>query len=378
MVNKKSAKPLLLLGALVLAGTFTVTGIVLAQPQPQLTSAYVKEALPLTDPTHAFWQTVPAVAIPLTAQAAVPPTLARASVSTVRVRSANDGQWISFMVEWDDTTKDAFATRPDQFRDAAAIQLPVDTSVPGVCMGVRGKPVDIWHWKADWQEDIDKGFRDIVDAYPNFWLDYYPFAVGKPPYRMPQDFASADARAYLAGWAAGNPLSQPVRVTPVEEMEAVGFGSSTSKAKQGVLGRGVWDAGKWRVVFSRPLASGESGAMQFKAGQPAYVAFAVWNGSAQDVGARKQLSSDMTVAVQPAPPQEVVREVTREVTKEVIREVPKEVIREVTKEVIKEVPREVVKEVPVGPAWWLAGVIGVAGLAVGLLLALALRRGKAS
>jgi hypothetical protein len=295
---------LLLVLILALGMALSGRGVVLAQAQPQLVSRYLGEELPLTDPTAPLWDTLPALEVPLTAQSGVVPALLQASIPVVRVRSVHNGQWITFLLEWDDQTRDMRASRPDEFRDAAAIQIPVDTSIPGVCMGVRGKMVNLWHWKADWQADIDEGFRDVVDAYPNFWKDYYPFVIGDPPFRVPVSFNSLDARAYLAGWAAGNPLSDPVRVTPVEELTAEGFGTATHKIgqqTQHVLGRGVWKDGKWRVVFSRPLALGQTDAAQFVPGATAYVAFAVWNGSNQEVGARKQLSADVTLLVEAAP-----------------------------------------------------------------------------
>jgi len=160
-------------------------------------------------------------------------------------------------------------------------------------MGATGQIVNLWHWKADWQYDIDHGFRDVVDAYPNFWLDYYPQVAGKPPYRLPADFSTAQAKAYLAGWSAGNPLSNPMRATPIEDLNAVGFGTLTSQAsqQQNVLGRGVWKDGRWYVVFARTLASAESNDAQLVPGQTTSVAFAVWDGAERQVGARKQLST---------------------------------------------------------------------------------------
>ena len=146
--------------------------------------------------------------------------------------------------------------------------------------------------------DIDQGFQEVVEAYPNFWNDYYPFVVGKPPYHVPTDFSSADARAYFIGWTAGNPLSDPNRVTPVEDLNALGFGTLTHQKNQDVLGRGVYKDGKWNVVFSRPFASADASDAQLLSGKASSVAFAVWNGSNQEVGARKQLSSWVTLQVQ--------------------------------------------------------------------------------
>lgn len=288
----------LLAAALLVAAALAVSGIGLAQTPPQLRSVYTTEQLPLTDPSAAIWQQAAPIEVALTAQSAVTPALLEKSINSVRVRSLNDGQWISFLIEWQDSTRDVHALKPDEFRDAAAMQFPLNPEARGACMGARGLQVNLWHWKADWQEDIDKGFQEVTDAYPNFWLDLYPYAVGEPPYSMPESWNSVDARRYMAGWAAGNPFSDPYRVTPVQELAAEGFGTATHRLRQAVLGRGEWNNGTWRVVMSRPLTSDDESAVQFAPGGTHYVAFAVWNGSNDERGPRKQLSADTAMIVE--------------------------------------------------------------------------------
>ncbi len=273
-------------------------GVVLAQAQPALTSVYRAGPLPLTEPLAPLWQEIRGISVPLTPQAGVLPALLQGSVPAVTVKSVNDGQWIAFHLTWDDATQDVSATKPDSFRDAAAIQLPVSEVLPSICMGAAGQLVNLWHWKADWQRDVDEGFRDVVDAYPNFWADFYPFVAGKPPYRMPADFQSPEARAYSVGWAAGNPLSNPTKVSPVEDLNALGFGTATSQEGQDILGRGVWNQGKWTVVFARPLVNGDAQDAQISPNKSTSLAFAVWNGSNREVGARKQVSTWTTLRVE--------------------------------------------------------------------------------
>ncbi len=283
--------------AVVLATTLSLRGLAFAQTQPQLVSAYLASGLPTADPTAAAWGRANPVEVPLTAQNIVLPMLGTGSIPTIQVRSLNDGAWIAFRLEWADATKNDKAIAQDQFRDAAAIQLPLNQTVPGVCMGVRGQPVNLWHWKADWQNDIDNGFQDLFAAYPNFWKDYYPFAVGTPPFKAPVDFAGPDARRFLVGWAVGNPLSDPARVTPVEELVAEGFGSATHRVQQTVLGRGVWAAGKWSVVFARPLRTSEQTQAQLAPGGKGIIAVAAWDGANMEVGARKQVSADLALTI---------------------------------------------------------------------------------
>ncbi|MBM3180226.1 MAG: hypothetical protein FJZ86_07710 [Chloroflexi bacterium] len=292
-----------LLAILALAFALSSNGLALAQAQPQLISVYNDGELPLTDPKSPAWDSVPVYAASVTPQSAIAPTLFAATVSSVEVQSLNNGEDIVFRLVWEDASQDSHATKPDEFRDAAALQFSVDDldaeqTQKILCMGAAGQLVNLWHWKADWQWDIDNGFRDVVDAYPNFWLDHYPFVVGEPPFRLPTDFNSEEARAYLVGWSVGNPLSNPARVTPVEDLSSMGFGTVTSQADQGLLGRGVWEDGKWYVVFSRPLVSADENDVQFTLDRAFSIAFAVWDGSDQQVGARKQLSTWTTMLLE--------------------------------------------------------------------------------
>lgn len=289
--------------ALLLALGLAAKGLVLAQAQPQLMSAYRAGPLPLTDPLSPEWDTAPVLTVPLIPQAGIVPALPAVTVPSVNVQSLNDGQSIVFRLTWDDATPDRHATLTNTFRDAAALQFAVSPTLPVICMGAAGQPVNLWHWKADWQSDIDEGFHDVVDAYPNFWLDHYPFVVGEPPYRLPSDFNSPEARAYLVGWTAGNRFSEPARVTPVEDLSALGFGTVESQANQDVLGRGVWENGRWHAVFSRPLRSADPNDVQFAPGQTIPVAFAVWDGADQQVGGRKQLSTWTTMLIEAAQPE---------------------------------------------------------------------------
>lgn len=286
---------LLVAAALVLA----LNGVALAQQAPILVSAYVP-TLP-TDPSDPAWSQARPATIPLTSQMTTVPRLAAPSISTVTVRSLNDGERIAFRLDWADPTRDARALLQHEFRDAAAVMVASAQGVPNICMGSPGQVTNLWHWKADWQEDLDKGFQDVVDAYPNFYKDYYPFVTGTPPFRAPADFQSQDARRYMTGLAAGNPLSQPERASPVEELLAVGFGTATHRAQQTVQGRGVWTDGQWSVAFSRALKADAPEAANLFGQGDVPVAFAVWNGSNAEVGARKQLSGLVTARIVKSP-----------------------------------------------------------------------------
>ncbi len=281
-----------------LAISLAARQVALAQQPGEIVSVLRPGALPVDDPFSPVWGEAPATDIPLGPQAMAIPNLLKLTVPTVRVRSLNNGDQIAFLLEWADETKDDLTVADQQFRDAAAIQFPVGQELPNICMGAAGQVVNIWHWKADWQRDIDQGFQELVQHYPTFFKDFYPGGVtGTPPYTYPADFDRPEARQFQVGWAVGNPFSVPYRSSPVEDLKAIGFGSLTHKDRQEVAGRGVWRDGRWRVVFARRLAAPDAESADLRRDQVP-VAFAVWNGSNQEVGARKQLSGFYTLRIE--------------------------------------------------------------------------------
>ena len=290
-------KKILFLTLLVIALFFATQGQTLAQATPQLRVAYRDTQLPVADPTAAVWNELPAQTITLAPQKTVRPALIDATIPEVTFKAIHNGQWLSVLLTWDDKTRDVFATKPDEFSDGVAVQFPVKETSADSCMGALNQMVNIWHWKGAWQEDVDKGFHDVTDAYPNFWADYYPFVSGKPPFTI-KDFKGADARAYLVAWNLGNPVSDPERIVPIEELNAIGNGTANGQGSQDVIGRGVWKDGKWSVVFSRPLITPDTNDAQLTAGKTTSVAFAVWNGSNKEVAARKQTSTWQVVELE--------------------------------------------------------------------------------
>jgi mono/diheme cytochrome c family protein len=223
-----------------------------------------------------------------------------AQVSEVRVAALHNGREIAFLLEWDDPRADASALGIADFRDAAAVQFPVHPVAPlgagrpepSYVMGDRGGPVNIWHWKSDWQLDLAR-YRDREDRHPNVIVDSVPFVRGMD---------AADGRAavqpvdrqdplFLTGLAAGNPMSR-ARASAVESLAAVGVGSITSQplAAQTVRGEGRWADGRWRLVIVRALRTEHAGDAQFAPGQAGAVAFAVWDGAQRDRNGQKAVS----------------------------------------------------------------------------------------
>jgi len=264
----------------------------LAQGGTELLPTYRLGTLPATDPASDLWAEVEPLQMPMSGQTVVEPRRPVSFVESLEVRALYNATHIAFRLSWPDAVKDNRTIETGQFRDAVAIQVAPASATPYLCMGAAGVRLQIMQWKADWQADLEEGFKDLEDAFPNFWSDYYPFAIGGPPYRVPEGF-SENASVYLVGYEVGNPFSQPLKVTAVEDAAAEGFFTITTQARQDALGRGLWSDGRWGVVITRALVTGDSQDVPIANG--AIVAFAVWDGSSGDVGARKSVSTWATL-----------------------------------------------------------------------------------
>lgn len=258
-----------------------------------LVSRYLKGPVPL-DPEAKAWARIPAVEVTMLAQAIARPFNLTPSIRSLEVKSVHNGSWIAFFIAWKDATKDTLMFT-DKFRDAVAVQVPIGGPTD-ITMGRPDARVLILHWKADWQEDIDKTFQDIDELYPNFWIDWYPFAVGEPPYEITR-WTNIEAERYLTGWILGNPRSQPIKRVSVEEQIAEGFSTLTTSIKQNSLGKGVYATGSWKVVIARPLAAGDPGDPNWGPGKNTTVAFAAWDGDKGEIGSRKSFSDWLTLRV---------------------------------------------------------------------------------
>ncbi|MCW5970404.1 MAG: hypothetical protein KIT57_18025 [Blastocatellales bacterium] len=230
-------------------------------------------------PDDSAWNSAPEHAAKLLLQDLVEPRLMQASTAEVRVRAITSGQEIAFRLEWMDATKNDLPG-PAHFMDACAVQIPVviDANAPDPQMGQQGKPVEIAFWRADWQASVDGRPDSIKEIYPNASIDHYPFEAGS------LEKGSVEQREMAARYAParalGNRRAGP-REAPVEDMVAEGPGTLAPAASATSKGRGVKTANGWSVVIVRRLPAG------FSPGVRTQTAFAVWEGSHNEVGARK-------------------------------------------------------------------------------------------
>jgi hypothetical protein len=220
----------------------------------------------------------------------VVPRLLQESTSIVRVQAITDGQRIAFRLSWNDPTVDDLP-QSGRFADAVAVQLPAvgGPDVPNPTMGEDGKPVEITYWSASFQAVVNGRKDDITAVHPNAKIDHYPFEA--PPLEAGSPAQQAMALRYAPARSLGNDMAGP-RSAPVQDLVAEGPGT-LRRADQAIsTGVGKYSQGGWTVVLIRPLPKGVSGGTRSQA------AFAVWQGSDQEVGARKMRTAWIPVAVE--------------------------------------------------------------------------------
>ncbi len=285
MTRKRYAMPALL-GALLIPAPFPAH----AAPTASTEVVAVRRAALPADPADKAWRDAPVFTAPLVLQDMVDPQLLEASTPRVDVRAISDGARIAFRLEWADATKDDLPGI-DRYSDGCAVQLPVTTEpdVTAPWMGQAQRPVEISYWRAFWQASVD-GREDSVKAlYPNATVDHYPFeaAALQPGSEAQQEMA----KRYAPARALGNDMAGP-RERPVQDLIAEGPGTIQPAPKAQSEGRGVRTDKGWTVVVSRPLPKG------LEPGSRTQVAFAVWQGAHQEVGARKMRSVWVPLLVQ--------------------------------------------------------------------------------
>ncbi len=225
------------------------------------------------------WDTAPTHLSKLVLQDLVEPRQMEITTQEVQVKSITNGTEIAFRIEWIDETNNDMA-KPHNFIDGCAVQIPVKImeSVPAPQMGETGKTVQMSFWRADWQAIVDGRADEITSIYPNSKPDHYPFNA-KSLENNP-DTQKEVALRYAPARSLGNNRQGP-RQQPVEDLIAEGPGTITPSPQTFSKGKGVRTATGWAVVISRPLPDG------FTKEKPSQIAFAIWEGSKGETGARK-------------------------------------------------------------------------------------------
>jgi hypothetical protein len=208
-------------------------------------------------------------------------------------RAVHDGKELAILLSWADTSHDATAIRPQDFRDAAAVAFSLTPDPPFFAMGQRGGPVNIWMWKAERQADLEPAFQDLEKVYPNIGIDSYPNLL-RSPLEQPTRHALTlqSDPTYVTAWGAGNIVADPTRKSAAEDLRAEGFGTLRARPRpdQGVDALGVYETGAYHVQLRRALRGGGADAVSLAPGSRTAVSFAIWNGAAGDRDGKKSVT----------------------------------------------------------------------------------------
>ncbi len=241
----------------------------------------------LNNPRGEVWKAAPAVSIPISR------LWQRGSdnLDYVDVKVLYNDRYLAVLLEWEDGTEDGANYRVQDFQDAAAVQFSLSGEAGFHGMGSPVNAANIWFWKAEWQ------WRQDHDQAPDIEIAYSRRVSDGDVETYPSEMAEL---TYLPGRNAGNIASTVEILTPVEDVNAAGPETLTPQPDnaQNVLGKGVWDGRKWRVVLMGEMNSTRGEDVQFGAGGTYPVAFAVWNGSEADRNGQKMISTWYTLVLQ--------------------------------------------------------------------------------
>jgi len=207
-------------------------------------------------PDDPRWSQAPPSTFFLVPQIIAKPRFFTPSNDTITVRAFYTDQALVLLLEWDDRTR-SVPGDPDSAKiadkpmgpDAVAVQLPVKIPTgmekPYFAMGNAAKPVNLWYWK-----------------------------VGTA--KQPQS---------------------------VQALIGRGLGKLTKRdtAAQKLVGRGVYKDGTWKVIIRRSLKTGDAANdIQLQAGRFIPVAFAAWDGSNGEIGAKHTMTTWYWLLLKPS------------------------------------------------------------------------------
>ncbi len=252
---------------IVVASVLGAFGIPLVSSEGMTIRSYLIQGDLPNAADDAAWQKISPVTIPLSGQVITRPVWPEPTVRALTVRSVHNGTEIAFLLEWQDNTKNDRLT-PGTFRDGVAIGLPLGDAPAFFCMGQLDHYINIWHWKADWQSDIDR-------------------RAARTPEKKEGGVRTFEVI--------------PRRVSSVEDLIGGGFSTLTTKERQGrVQGQAVWQDGVWHVVMRRPLVSEEQeNEATLVPGRIQTVSFAVWNGENKERNGQKAVAPRFQLSIDP-------------------------------------------------------------------------------
>lgn len=265
-------------------------GMIAAPVSAQLLARHVAigdDVFEEPDPGMALWRRAPVERVNLLAQTVTTPSADTVSTPFIEARAIHNGAWLAVLLTWHDQDKNDVLDAA-VYSDAVAMSWPLRGPATSPFMGDPNMPIEIVHWKAVWQRDVDEGYRDVAEAYPNMTVDAYHGSQTGKPHPLKDVMASPEALNAMPAIQHGNPVSQVDRTWPVEQLTAAGFtGTLTTLPEQRARARGLHEDGQWHVLITRPLNTEVHNNLPLMAGMDTLINFAVWEGSRGDVGSRK-------------------------------------------------------------------------------------------
>ena len=246
------------------------------------------------------------------------------STKYVFAKAATNGKEIAVHLEYNDATRNDIMVQSQQYKDQVAIMFPVNQSgeEPPFTMGGDGERVNIWQWKATWDNEgtTRSSMQDLEDQYAYMAMgsgSYYMYEpdgklsgidtahksgtkTGSYKNRGAADISKRSTNidfgmgknegVFNPGRATGNILSDAaMRVSAVEDLNAEGFSTLTTQAHQDVDGEGNWRNNRWAVVFKRSLSTSDQNDTQFS-GSKTPMAIAIWNGNNKERNGQKAVT----------------------------------------------------------------------------------------
>ena len=286
-----------------------------------------------TDPTDPFWsQYGPLkgkhVIIDMDPQMITNPMWPSPSTKWVFVKAATNGKEIAVRLQWLDSSRNDMIITSSQYKDQAAIMFPLNPSgeEPPFTMGGDGERVNIWQWKATWEREgagrnDNSSMTDMEDEYKFMAMGSGSYYMYEPDGKLAMNMSDTDTPGtkeskrksqgasditkrstyidrgmgvnegvFNPGRATGNILSDnTMRRSPIEDLNAEGFGTLTTQAVQNVDGEGNWSNNRWAVVFKRTLSTSDANDTQFK-GSKTPMAIAIWNGANKERNGQKAVT----------------------------------------------------------------------------------------
>lgn len=215
-----------------------------------------------TDPADEAWNRAQSHEVMLLPQKMTLPN-GGGNVESVQVRALHDGKNLALRLSWKSATPDTMVGI-NRFRDGCAVMFPADPNdLPPITMGDAGKPVIVWQWKPDWEDPAAQEARR-KDRYPEYGDHYSPINEG------------------LWKDVGDRPRGDKANVLVAE-----GFGTLTRTEDPDLGVRSHFQDGWWHVVFHHAMPADYPG---IRPGWKGALNVAVWDGSSQEVGARKSIS----------------------------------------------------------------------------------------